>query len=83
MPRIVVSSSPHYGYCDRWKDLLTGRGLPFEDLDVSVDRHREELARRLPRARSIPQIFIDGEHIGAYEDLCILDEVGKLAALTA
>jgi glutaredoxin 3 len=39
------------------------------------------MAQRLPRARSIPQVFIDGQHVGGYEDLELLDSYGKLDSL--
>ncbi len=45
--------------------------------------HRDELLRRLPNARALPQIFVAGEHIGSFEDLEILDRDGRLAAMLA
>jgi glutaredoxin 3 len=82
MAKIEIFSSPQCGYCERAKALLEDRGWPYEDLDVVGDAgHKEELLRRLPRVRSLPQIFIAGAYIGGYEDLCLLDDSGKLDAL--
>ena len=79
MAKIEIFSAPDCGYCRRAKDLLDGKGLVYEELDIAADpAHREEFQRRLPRAKAIPQIFIDGRHIGGYEDLCLLDERGEL-----
>ncbi|MGI9416016.1 MAG: glutaredoxin [Hyphomicrobiales bacterium] len=78
MAKIEIFSSPQCGYCNQAKDLLRGKDLAFEDLDISEDAHRQAFMDRLPRARAIPQIFIDGEHIGGYEDLRLLDENGRL-----
>ena len=51
--------------------------------DIAADdAHREELLRRLPRSRSIPQIFINGDHIGGYDDLCLIDDSGRLRDMT-
>ena len=84
MPRIEVFSSPQCGYCDRAKALLTEKSAAFIERDVAADEaHRQDLMARLPRSRSLPQIFIDGAHIGGYEDLCLLAESGRLDALIA
>jgi len=84
MAKIEIFSSPDCGYCNKAKELLRSKGLDFEDLDVAAEvRHREDFANRLPRARSIPQIFIDGDHIGGYEDLCILADNGRLGEMTS
>lgn len=45
------------------------------------DSHRSELLERLPRARAMPQIFIDGEHVGSTEDLAHLKSNGALESL--
>lgn len=79
MARIEIFSAPDCGYCRQAKELLDRKGLVYEDLDIASDPAcREELRRRLPRAKAIPQIFIDGNHIGGYEDLCLLDRGGEL-----
>jgi len=84
MAKIEIFSSPNCGYCERAKALLDDKGWAYEDLDIAGEvGHKEELLRRLPRVRSLPQIFVAGRHIGGYEDLCLLDESGKLDALLA
>ena len=79
MAKIEVFSGPQCNYCAKAKALLESKGLEYEDLDIASDeRHREDLLQRLPRSGSIPQIFIDGEHIGGSEDLEILNKDGRL-----
>ncbi len=79
MTKIEVFSSPQCGYCERAKKILDDKGAAYADLDVAGDEgHRDELLRRLPRVKALPQIFIDGEHIGGYEDLRHLDQSGRL-----
>ncbi len=78
---VEVFSGPNCGYCARAKALLERKGVAFTDHDVSDPTQRDEMLRRVPRARAIPQIFIDGEHIGGFEDLEILNEDGRLDAM--
>ncbi len=70
--KVEVFSGPNCGYCRRAKELLDGRGIPYTDLDITEAAHRAAFMRRLPRAKAIPQIFVDGEHIGGCEDLELL-----------
>lgn len=70
MPRIEVFSGPNCGYCVAAKKLLAERGLAFDEFDVAEDpANLDELRRRLPRAKAIPQIFVDNEYIGGLDDL--------------
>lgn len=80
MTDIEIFTGPSCGYCTRAKALLATRGLPFRERDISIETERAELVKRLPRARSIPQIFFDGSHIGGCEDLELLDRRGELPA---
>ncbi len=78
---IEIFSSPGCSYCDRAKALLKEHGLEFTEYDLSADdAHREDLIARLPRVRALPQIFIDDEHIGGYDDLALIDEKGELVS---
>ena len=79
---IEIFSSPKCGYCDAAKALLKGKGLVYRERDIASDpEERAELLRRLPRAKAVPQIFIDGRHIGGFEDLELLDARGELDTL--
>lgn len=67
----------------RAKRLLEARRIPFREIDVAIDDElRGELVERTGR-RTVPQIFIDGESIGGFEELAALDAAGELAGLTA
>jgi glutaredoxin 3 len=80
-PRVEIYTGPHCSYCARAKALLTRKSLAYRELDVSQPTRRDEMLVRLPGARTIPQIFIDGEHIGGCEDLEALDAGGALDTL--
>ena len=81
MTRVVIYTTPSCPFCVRAKRLLSARGIPFEEVDVSDDPGgRADLVRKTGR-RTVPQIFIDGESIGGYEELAALDASTRLADL--
>ena len=83
MSRVDVYTTPSCPYCVRAKRLLEARRIPFREIDVAIDDDlRGELIERTGR-RTVPQIFIDGESIGGFEELAALDAAGELAGLTA
>jgi len=74
MAKIEIYSGPGCSYCEAAKHLLDQKGVSYVDYDIVANpEHREELLRRLPRSRAIPQIFINGEHVGGYDDLCLVE----------
>lgn len=78
---IQIYTGPNCGYCKRAKALLDRKQLAYREIDISEPRHHEELLRRLPRARTIPQIFVGERHLGGCEDLELLESSGGLAAV--
>lgn len=80
-PLVEIFTGPHCSYCSRAKALLRRKGLEYREIDISSAQNREKMSNRLPRARSIPQIFIGGKHIGGCEDLELLDATGELEHL--
>lgn len=78
-PEIEMFSGPGCAYCAQSRALLDGKGLSYTEYDIADPTHMAEYQRRLPRERSLPQIFIRGEHIGSFEDLRDLDATGALA----
>jgi len=67
--RIEIFTGPGCSHCQAAKALLDARCLAYEEHDMTDPEVRADYAARLPRAKSIPQIFIDGTHIGGAEDL--------------
>ena len=56
--------------CDQAKNLLKSKGLTFEERNLTSGKWtREQLLEVVPDARSVPQIFINGEHIGGYQKM--------------
>jgi glutaredoxin 3 len=82
-PRVIVYSQPFCGYCTAAKRLLQEKGAEFTEFDVMVEPgRRTEMIERSGR-RTVPQIFIDGRHVGGYDDLSALDRSGELDRLLA
>jgi glutaredoxin 3 len=82
--RVIVYSQPFCGYCSAAKRLLTAKGAPFTEIDVMMEAgKREEMIERSGGRRTVPQIFIDGRHIGGFDDLNALDKAGELDPLLA
>ena len=56
-------------YCDQAKALLTSKGIQFEEKKIGDGYTKEELLEAVPNARSVPQIFLDGELVGGFTEL--------------
>lgn len=82
MAKVVVYTTAFCGYCARAKALLEAKGVAFEEIDVtfSPDKRAEMKARANGRS-TVPQIWINGQHIGGSDDLLALDAAGKLDRL--
>jgi glutaredoxin 3 len=79
MPRVEIYSTLFCPYCARAKTLLERKGVKFINFDIIEDpSKREEMLKRAGGRTSVPQIFIEGEHIGGCDDLYALDRSGKL-----
>jgi glutaredoxin 3 len=84
MAKITVYSGPNCPFCVRAKALLTKKGAAFEDFNVRQDTARFDEMLKLTNGRqTIPQIFINGQHIGGCDDLYALDSAGKLDGMLA
>ncbi len=71
-------------YCRRAKELLTKKGLGFEEFDVeTVPGARAKMVERAKGRTSVPQIFFGDHHVGGSDDLYELDRAGTLDALIA
>jgi glutaredoxin 3 len=81
MAKVEIYSTLFCPYCARAKALLQKKGVAFENIDVMEDTSRRaEMVKRAGGRTSVPQIFIDGVHIGGSDDLAALDQAGKLDA---
>lgn len=82
MPRIEVYSKVFCPYCTRAKQLLAAKGVAYEEYDITMGGpRRAEMIQRANGRTSVPQIFIDGRHIGGSDDLHALEREGRLEPL--
>lgn len=82
MAEVVIYSSLFCGYCARAKKLLDGKGVSYQDIDIMAEPKRKpEMVERAGGRTTVPQIFIDGRHVGGCDDLYALEAEGKLNAL--
>jgi glutaredoxin 3 len=81
MARVEIYSTMFCGYCARAKSLLDKKGVDYVEIDIIEDSaKRDEMVERSAGRQTVPQIFIDGEHIGGSDDLYALERAGKLDA---
>lgn len=84
MPRIVIFTSALCGFCTRAKQLLSRKGLDYEEVEVTFDpTRRAEMTQLAGGRRTVPQIFIDDRHVGGADDLYALEREGRLDDLLA
>lgn len=81
MANIEIYTKQTCPYCHRAKALLSRKNVPFQEIAIDGDTVvREEMIKRSGRT-TVPQIFIDGQHVGGCDDLHALDARGGLDPL--
>ena len=84
MAKVVMYSTAVCPYCIRAEQLLHRKGVvEIEKIRVDLQPELRTAMMEMTGRRTVPQIFIDGEHIGGYDDLASLNHAGKLDALLA
>ncbi|HYO51664.1 glutaredoxin 3 [Archangium sp.] len=79
MKPVKIYTTTYCGYCVRAKDLLTRKGVKYEELDVTGDDEmRSKLVEMSGGQRTVPQIWIGDTHVGGYSDLARLESEGRL-----
>jgi glutaredoxin 3 len=82
LARIEIYTSMLCGYCYRAKKLLESKGVDYQDIDVMLRPGlRAEMVQRSGGRSSVPQIFVDGAHLGNCEELYALEAAGKLGPI--
>jgi glutaredoxin 3 len=82
MARVEIYTKFFCPYCARAKRLLDEKGVAYEEFEISGGgEKREEMVQRAGGRTTVPQIFIDGRHIGGSDDLAGLERQGQLDAL--
>ncbi len=84
MAKVEIYTSPFCGYCRAAKNLLKKKGVSFDETDVSRDAgQKATMIQRANGGRTVPQIFINGTHVGGSDELHQLERAGKLDPMLA
>ena len=67
--KAVLWSKYFCPYCDQAKALLKSKGIQFQEKKIGDGYTKEELLEAVPTARTVPQIFLDGELVGGFNEL--------------
>ena len=79
MAEVEIYTTIFCPYCARARALLERKGVAYQVIDIIEEpRRRDEMIRRAGGRTTVPQIFINGEHIGGCDDMVALDRAGGL-----
>lgn len=66
----VIWSKDNCPFCIKAKEMLTTKGIAFEERNISSGEWtREQLLEEVPNAKTVPQIWLHGRYVGGYSDL--------------
>ena len=80
-PRVVMYATDWCPYCSRARQLLSRKGVAFEEIDIEMSPEARARMRARSGRTSVPQIFIGDTHVGGCDDLHALEARGALDAL--
>lgn len=84
MARVEIYTKMFCGYCAAAKRLLAGKGVAYEEYDITMGgAKRAEMLQRANGRTTVPQIFIDDVHVGGSDDIHALDDAGRLDPMLA
>lgn len=82
MATVIIYGTLTCPYCNNAKELFKSKGVTYQEILVDKDpAKRDEMLSKSDGRKTVPQIFIDGKHIGGFSDLKTLDNSGQLDKL--
>jgi glutaredoxin 3 len=78
---IIIYTGANCSYCTWAKNLLDAKNLPYQEIRIDLDEKKRVEMEQLSGRRTVPQIFINDQHIGGFDDLSALAKSGKLESL--
>ena len=82
MKNVEIYTGPPCAFCDQAKALLNKKGVAYKEINIASDPNKmDEMIKKKNGMKTIPQIFIDGRHIGGNDRLQALENEGKLNSL--
>ena len=83
-PDVLMYTQALCGYCAAARELLNNKGISYTEIDVMVNPSKKaEMMQRANGGRTVPQIFIGGDHVGGCDDLYDLERAGHLDGMLA
>ena len=84
LAKVEIYTKTFCGFCIRAKRLLDSKHVPYEEYSVDFGGEKKaEMVQRAGGRMTVPQIFVDGHHIGGCDELMALEQQGKLDGLLA
>ena len=84
MANIVIYTKPTCPFCVRAKMLFAHKNVQFKEIDIAAQPElRNEMITKANGGTTVPQIFIDDQHIGGCDDMMALEAAGRLDSLLA
>ncbi len=81
-PKVEIYTKWGCPYCVRAKALLDRKGVAYDEYDITLGGPKKaEMEARVPGARTVPQVIVDGQALGGCDDIHALDQAGKLDPL--
>ena len=82
MKNVEIYTGPLCAFCNFAKALLDRKGISYKEIFIGDDTNKmEEMIKKSNGMRTVPQIFIDGKHIGGNDKLHDLERDGKLNSI--
>jgi len=82
MKNVEIYTGPLCAFCNFAKALLDRKGISYKEIFIGDDTNKmEEMIKKSNGMRTVPQIFIDGQHIGGNDELRALERDGKLNSI--
>ena len=78
---VVIYTTETCPYCVNAKELLTKKNIPYTEIRVDLDPEQREEMIRITERRTVPQILIDGQPIGGFDDMLSLERHHELDKL--
>ena len=81
MAKVVIYTKSHCPYCVKAKQLLDAKHVSYTEISIETDDEQRDTMIRLSGRRTVPQIFINDQPIGGFDDMAALEKAGKLNEL--
>ena len=82
MKNITMYSGPMCAFCDAARRLLNRNNIPYKEINIAIEEGKmDEMLSKSNGKKTIPQLFFDDTHVGAYEELRALEKENKLENL--